>query len=50
MLVGYLIDVLLIITQTLKPSDGSNYIVDYYGQLLIPTPSYNNNTFNVTIY
>ena len=49
MLVGYLIDILLIITQSLGPSDGSNYIVDYYGQILIPSKLYNNNTFNLTL-
>jgi TM2 domain-containing membrane protein YozV len=48
MLIGYLFDMILIITQTLKPSDGSNYIVDYYGQILIPSNLYNNHTFNLT--
>jgi TM2 domain-containing membrane protein YozV len=46
--IGYLIDMILIITQTLKPSDNSEYIVDYYGQVLYPSPLYNNNTFNFT--
>lgn len=32
---GQLIDVLLIATQTVKPSDGSDYIIDYYGAGLI---------------
>ena len=49
MFIGYLIDFLLIITQTLKPSDGSNYIVDYYGQVLYPHSQYNNMTFNLTL-
>ena len=49
MLIGYLFDMLLIITQTLKPSDGSNYIVDYYGQILFASNSYNNRTFNLTL-
>lgn len=46
MFIGYFIDMLLIITQTLIPIDGSNYIVDYYGQVLYPSAPYNNNTFN----
>lgn len=50
MLIGYLIDMILIITQTLKPIDGSNYIVDYYGQVLYPSAAYNNYTFNLTYY
>lgn len=32
---GQLIDVLLIATQTVMPSDGSDYIIDYYGAGLI---------------
>ncbi|KAH3796148.1 hypothetical protein DPMN_149715 [Dreissena polymorpha] len=32
---GQLIDVLLIATQTVKPSDGSDYVIDYYGAGLI---------------
>lgn len=28
---GQLVDVFLIATQTVKPSDGSEYIIDYYG-------------------
>ncbi|XP_045206360.2 TM2 domain-containing protein 1-like [Mercenaria mercenaria] len=32
---GQLIDVLLIATQTVKPSDGSDYIIDYFGAGLI---------------
>ena len=47
MFIGYLVDMILIITQTLGPSDGSNYIVDY-AQLLYPSMLYNNNTFNLT--
>jgi TM2 domain-containing membrane protein YozV len=47
MFVGYLIDMILIITQTLEPADGSSYIVDY-AQLLYPSILYNNNTFNLT--
>lgn len=50
MLIGYLIDMILIITQTLKPIDGSQYIVDYYGQVLYPSTAYNNYTFNLTYY
>lgn len=49
MLIGYLFDMLLIMTQTLRPSDGSHYIVDYYGQILIQSHSFNNETFNYTI-
>lgn len=32
---GQLIDVLLIATQTVKPSDGSDYVIDYFGAGLI---------------
>lgn len=32
---GQLIDVLLIATQTVKPSDGSEYVIDYFGAGLI---------------
>lgn len=32
---GQLIDVLLIATQTVKPSDGSDYVIDYYGAGMI---------------
>lgn len=31
MLVGQLVDVILIITQVLRPSDGSYYVIDYFG-------------------
>jgi len=48
MLIGYIWDLVLIISQVLRPSDGSNYIVDYYGQVLYPAPLYNNNTYNLT--
>ncbi len=48
MLIGYLVDMLLIITQTLKPVDNSNYIVDYYGQVLHASNVYSNETFNFT--
>lgn len=48
MLIGYLVDLILIITQRLKPSDGSDYIVDYYGQIFYPTFAYNNQTYNMT--
>ena len=47
MFIGYLFDMILIITQYLGPSDGSDYIVDY-AQLLYPSMLYNNNTFNLT--
>ena len=32
---GQLIDVLLIATQTVKPSDGSDYLINYYGAGLV---------------
>lgn len=48
MLIGYLFDMLLIITQTLRPVDNSNYIVDYYGQVLHASHVYSNRTFNFT--
>ncbi|XP_052790253.1 TM2 domain-containing protein CG10795-like [Mya arenaria] len=32
---GQLVDVLLIATQTVKPSDGSDYVIDYYGAGLV---------------
>lgn len=32
---GQLIDVLLIATQTVKPADGSDYVIDFYGAGLI---------------
>lgn len=50
MLIGYLIDMILIITQTLGPIDGSEYIVDYYGQVLYPSGVYNNYTVNVSLF
>ncbi|PVD23592.1 hypothetical protein C0Q70_16864 [Pomacea canaliculata] len=28
---GQLVDILLIATQVVKPSDGSEYVIDYYG-------------------
>ncbi|ESP00659.1 hypothetical protein LOTGIDRAFT_157945 [Lottia gigantea] len=31
MFLGQLVDILLIATQTLKPADGSEYIIDYFG-------------------
>ena len=31
MFIGQLIDIILIATQVVGPSDGSNYIIDYYG-------------------
>lgn len=31
MLVGQLVDVILIVTQVLRPADGSYYIIDYFG-------------------
>jgi TM2 domain-containing membrane protein YozV len=48
MLFGYVIDLILILTQTLEPADGSAYIVDYYDQIIHSSWSYTNNTFNVT--
>jgi TM2 domain-containing membrane protein YozV len=50
MFIGYLVDLILIITQYLEPADGSKYIVDYYGQVIYPSHVYNNYTFNVTSY
>ncbi|RNA14131.1 TM2 domain-containing 1 [Brachionus plicatilis] len=48
MFIGYLVEMLLIITQYLEPADGSKYIIDYYGQILYPTNIYNNRTVNVS--
>lgn len=31
MLVGQLVDIILIVTQVLRPSDGSYYVIDYFG-------------------
>ncbi|KAK7100034.1 hypothetical protein V1264_023045 [Littorina saxatilis] len=31
MFLGQLVDILLIATQVVKPSDGSEYVIDYYG-------------------
>lgn len=31
MLIGQLLDIILIITQVLRPADGSYYIIDYFG-------------------
>lgn len=31
MLVGHLVDIILIVTQVLRPADGSYYIIDYFG-------------------
>lgn len=31
MLVGQLVDIILIVTQVLKPADGSYYVIDYFG-------------------
>lgn len=31
MLVGQLVDVILIVTQVLRPADGSYYVIDYFG-------------------
>ncbi len=49
MFIGYLFDIVAIITQTLRPVDNSHYIVDYYGQVLYPSIVYNNYTFNFTL-
>ena len=49
MFIGYLFDMCMIITQTLRPADNSHYIVDYYGQVLFPSIAYNNYTFNFTL-
>jgi len=40
---GQLIDVLLIATQTVTPSDGSDYVIDYYGAGIVKL-SMNNET------
>lgn len=48
MLFGYVIDLILILTQKLGPADGSSYIVDYYDQIEHTSWPYNNNTFNFT--
>lgn len=48
MLFGYVYDMILIMTQTLKPSDGSNYVQDFYDQFEQLSFSFNNNTFNFT--
>lgn len=50
MFIGYLIEMLLIITQYLEPSDGSKYIIDYYGQVIYSTLKYNNRTLNISYY
>jgi TM2 domain-containing membrane protein YozV len=47
MFIGYLYDLILIISQQLKPIDGSDYAVDYYRQI-IKSNGYNNLTFNFT--
>ncbi|KXJ24009.1 TM2 domain-containing protein CG10795 [Exaiptasia diaphana] len=39
-----LIDILLIASQVVGPSDGANYVIDYYGARLIKV-SYNNDTY-----
>lgn len=41
MLVGQLVDLILIVTQVLRPSDGSYYIIDYYGPKMNITASNN---------
>lgn len=38
------IDIVLIATQVLKPADGSDYYMDYFGQRLIPI-KYDNDTY-----
>ena len=50
MLFGYLFDLILILTQTLEPADGSSYIIDYYDQIIHSSWSYNADTFNYTYY
>ncbi|KAK3732594.1 hypothetical protein QZH41_016069, partial [Actinostola sp. cb2023] len=39
-----LIDILLIATQVIGPSDGSEYVIDYYGARLIKV-NYDNDTY-----
>ncbi|GAB1610665.1 TM2 domain-containing protein CG10795-like [Argonauta hians] len=34
MFLGQLLDILLIATQVVKPADGSDYVIDYYGAVL----------------
>jgi len=43
---GQLVDVLLIATQTVGPSDGSDYVIDYYGAGLIRTVMNNETIIN----
>lgn len=43
MFVGQLVDVILIAMQVLKPADGSEYVIDYYGARLTKI-LYNNET------
>ena len=33
---GQIIDIILIATQTVRPADGSNYIINYFGPRLTP--------------
>lgn len=47
MFVGHFVDVLLIALQVVKPADGSDYIIDYYGAALHKQSS-NNNTYTIT--
>lgn len=39
MLFGQLVDVILIVTQVLRPSDGSHYVIDYFGPKMNITTS-----------
>jgi TM2 domain-containing membrane protein YozV len=48
MLFGYVFDIVLILTQTLLPADGSFYIVDFYDQIIQTSFSFDNNTYNHT--
>lgn len=40
MLVGQLVDIILIVTQVLRPADGSHYIIDYFGARMNITRDY----------
>lgn len=40
MLVGQLLDVILIVTQVLRPANGAYYVIDYFGPRMNITSSY----------
>lgn len=43
---GQIIDIILIATQTVKPADGSNYIMNYFGPRLTPV-QLDNETYRI---